>query len=178
MPRQRRRAPPRKQAPLGFYDLSTRLLPGGTELQALGTGFSLDRERGLGYVAGYSYATSISNANTLLDASSQQPWIIADSTTGHLRSLNAPQLFREFQTEMEEVFTADKTQGNISLPEFQKGDAWKRVTGLTKNTPLTGPFEPLSNRYVKLKDGVFLHHRMTHYPLSPPVSKYPQYRIT
>ena len=147
-------------------------------MEALAAGLSLERERGLGYVAGYSYATAISNTNILLDASSQQPWIIADSMTGQLRSLNAPQLFREFQTEMEEVFTADKTQGNITLPESQKGDAWKRVAGVARNTPLTGPFKPLNHRYVKLKDGVFLHHRMSHYPLSPPVSKYPQYRIT
>jgi hypothetical protein len=146
-------------------------------MDALGNGFALERERGIGYGAGYTTAAALANRNILLDATKQQPWIIAEMETGLLRSQNTPQLFAEFQTEMEELFTEDKTKGNITQAEFARGDAWKRVTGVTKNTPLTGPFEPLSNRYVKLKDGLLLHHRMTAYVM-PPLLVHPQHRIT
>ena len=104
-------------------------------MEAVATGFSLERERGLGYTAGYSYATALANRNILTDATTQQAWVIADSATGLLRSQNTVQLFNEFKSEMEEIFTADKTQGNITAQEFGRGDAWKRVTGLSKNTP-------------------------------------------
>ena len=173
---QRRKARTNKNKPVGPFDLSTRKLPGGTEMEALATGIALERERGLSYQAGYGYAATLANRSTLKDANKQQPWFIADASTGLLRSLNTPQLFTEFTDEIEEIFT-DKAAGkNITLTEFSKGDAWKRVTGMTKNTPLTGPFEPLENRYVKLKDGVFMHHRMTAYPMPPPKIP-PQHRI-
>jgi hypothetical protein len=144
-------------------------------MEALATGFSLERERGLGYTAGYSYATALANRNILSDATTQQAWVIADSATGLLRSQNTVQLFNEFKSEMEEIFTTDKTQGNITPQDFGRGDAWKRVTGMSKNTPLTGPFEPLTNRYVKLRDGLFLHHRMTGY-VHRPLTTYLQYK--
>ena len=177
MPRQRRRATPRKQAPLGFYDLSTRLLPGGTELQALGTGFSLERANLVGYSAGYNYAATVANQNILNDATKQQPFILADVKTGILRSQNAPQLFTEFRQEMVETFTR-AGESDITSDEFSKGDAWRRATGATRNAPLTGPFSAMGEHYVKLKDGVFLHHRHERnvYPPSPQ-KVHPQLRI-
>ena len=138
MPRQRRRAPPRKQAPLGFYDLSTRLLPGGTELQALGTGFSnfsLERANLVGYSAGYNYAATIANQNILKDATKQQSYIIADVKTGILRSQNAPQLFASFRKEMVETFTR-QGESDITSDEFSKGDAWRRATERTPHGSL------------------------------------------
>jgi hypothetical protein len=63
---------------LGPYDLSTRKLPGGSEMEALGTGFALERERVKGYGAGYIYAAGIANQNILKDATQKQPYIIAE----------------------------------------------------------------------------------------------------
>ena len=177
MPRQRRRTPPRKQALLGFYDLSTRLLPGGTELQALGTGFSLERANLVGYSAGYNYAATVSNQNILNDATKQHPFILADVKTGILRSQNAPQLFTEFRQEMVETFTR-QGDSDITPDEFSRGDAWRRAIGAARNAPLTGPFSAVGVGYVKIKDGVFLHHRHERnvYPPSPQ-KVHPQLRI-
>ena len=114
--------PPRRRQskPVGPFDLRTRKLPGGTELEAVTTGIALERSRGIGYMAGYGYAATLANRNTLNDATTQQPWFVADSATGLLRSQNAPQLFKEFQTEMEEIFT-DKAKGkNITADKFSR----------------------------------------------------------
>ena len=173
MPRSTRR---KLSKPVGPFDLSKRRLPGGTEMEALATGIALERERGLSYQAGYGYAATLANRSTLKDVNKHASWFIADASTGLLRNLNTPQLFTEFQDEMEEIFTNKSASRNITVQEFSKGDAWKRVTGMTKNTPLTGPFEPLEKRYVKIKDGVFMHHRMTAYPMPPPKIP-PQHRI-
>ena len=59
-------------------------------MEALATGFALERERGIGYGAGYTMAAALANRNTLLDATNQQPWVLAESETGLMRSLNAP----------------------------------------------------------------------------------------
>ena len=170
--------PPRRRQskPVGPFDLRTRKLPGGTEMEAVATGIALERSRGIGYMAGYGYAATLANRNTLNDATTQQPWVVAESATGLLRSQNAPQLFKEFQTEMEEIFT-DKAKGkNITADKFSKGHAWNQVLGLAKNTPLTGPLEDVGQHYVKLKDGVFLHHRMSSYAMAP-LKIHPQHRI-
>ena len=178
MPPRMRKARRKRKAPVGPFDLRTRKLPGGTEMEALATGFALERERGIGYGAGYTMAAALANRNTLLDATNQQPWVLAESETGLMRSLNAPQLFTEYQDEMEEIFTDKALKGkNITADKFSRGDAWKRVLGLEKNTSLTGPLEDVGKHYVKLKDGVFLHHRMTTYAM-PPLVVHPQHRIT
>ena len=97
MPRQRRRTPPRKQALLGFYDLSTRLLPGGTELQALAAGFSLMQ----GYERGYSSAAAESNQLLLKDT--KNAYLVADlnDPRGRLaRAVTQPDLFKEYAAEL------------------------------------------------------------------------------
>ena len=177
MPRQRRRATPRKQAPLGFYDLSTRKLPGGTEIEALGTGFARAREKLLGYSAGYAYAATVANENILKDATKQQSFVIADVKTGILRSQNAPQLFTEFRQEMIETFTRIG-ESDITADEFARGHAWNHAIGAARNAPLRGPLSAVGQNYVKIKDGVFLHHRSERsvYPTSPQ-KVHPHFRI-
>ena len=111
MPRTTRR---KLSKAVGPFDLSTRKLPGGTEMEALATGIALELERGLGYQSGYKTAAKLANLNNLADASPQQPWIVADVKTGLLRSHNAPQLFTTYPREMVEIFTdPDKHDGNI-----------------------------------------------------------------
>ena len=83
MLRQRRRATPRKQALLGFYDLSTRKLPGGTELEALAAGFSLMG----GYEKGYSSAATESNLRLLKDT--KNAFLVADLNDPHGRLARA-----------------------------------------------------------------------------------------
>ena len=130
-------------------------LPGGTEMDALGTGFSLQHARG----EGYATATTLANKNTLADATRQQPWVVGDAKTGLLRSQNAPQLFAAFPDEMREIFTHDEAPGIISAHEFARGKAWRKVLSIDKNQPLTGSFGDVGKHYVKLREGVFLTHR-------------------
>ena len=171
--------PPRRRQSkaVGPFDLRTRKLPGGTETEAIATGIILAQTNLRGYSAGYNYAATVANQNILNDATKQQPFIIADVKTGILRSQNAPQLFTEFRQEMVETFTR-AGESDITSDEFSKGDAWRRATGATRNAPLTGPFSAMGEHYVKLKDGVFLHHRHEKniYPPSPQKA-HPQFRI-
>ena len=61
MPQRQRR--PTKNTQLGPYDLSTRRLPGGTEIEALGAGYA----RMLAYGNGYSSAATEDNQRLLKD---------------------------------------------------------------------------------------------------------------
>ncbi len=128
-------------------------------MEALATGFALERERGIGYGA----AARLANQNILGDATSQQPWVIADAKTGLLRSHNAPQLFEAYPTEMREIFTEQGARSNITSSEFARGHAWRREHDLDSNKPLTGPLVDLGKHYVRLREGVFLHHRLEYY---------------
>ena len=159
----RRKTRTKKNAPVGPFDLSKRLLPGSSELDALTTGYSLERERGIGY----GMAARLANQNILSDATSQQPWIVADAKTGLLRSHNAPQLFDVYPTEMREIFTEEGGRSNITSGEFARGHAWRRAHDLDANKPLTGPLADLGKHYVRLRTDVFLHHRLQHYPTAP-----------
>ena len=156
--------PPRRQQskPVGPFDLRTRKLPGGTEMEAIATGIILGRARG----EGYGMAAKLANRNTVADATKQQPWFIGDVKTGLLRSQNAPQLFATFP-EMEEIFTHDNSPGNITAQEFARGNAWKKVLDIAKNQPLTGSFADLGKHYVSLREGVFLTHRLEYNDIAP-----------
>lgn len=156
----RRKQQKKVMAPYSFT------LPGGSEFEALGTGYAFLREanaRNRGYIE----AALIANHNVLSDASSQQPWIIADVKTGILRSMNGPQLFKAYGMEMEELFTDENAGRNISQQEFSRGRAWREAVDLANNKPLTGSFDELGSRYMKLKEGVFLHHRTKYQPQPP-----------
>ena len=154
------RAPP----PLGPYDLSTVRLPGGTELEALGAGFSRENTKMESYTAGrrdgriigYQKAANIVNTQTLNDG--HAAWIIADSKTGLLRAQTSQQLFEgPYGTEMVEQFSDDGSQ--ITPTEFARGHAWKRALGISRNQPLTGLLKNIGQDYVRLNDTVYLHHR-------------------
>jgi hypothetical protein len=150
----------KSKAPVGPFDLRTRKLPGGTEMEAIASGIALERERGIGFGAGYTKAAALANRNIISDATTQQPWIVGDAATGLLRSHNAPQLFDAFRNEMEEIFTHELNPSNITPQEFARGHAWKKVLNIENNEPLTGSFEDLGKHYVTLKRGVFLTHRL------------------
>ena len=148
---------PRRQRKNASLPLPYRFsLPGGSELDALGTGFSLQRARG----EGYATAAKLANQNVVADATKQQPWVLGDKKTGLLRALNAPQLFAAFPNEMVEVFTHENTPDNITPHEFARGHAWRKVLDIDKNQPLTGSFEDLGKYYVKLREDTFLSHRL------------------
>ena len=131
--------------PVGPYDLSTTRLPGGSELDALGAGFSQKRAKLGSYTAGrrdgcilgYQKVATIVNRNVLADG--HAAWILADSRTGLLRAQTASQLFEgEVKTEMVEQFSDGI---NITPTEFSRGHAWKKALGHSKNQPLTGPLK-------------------------------------
>ena len=139
-----------------MYDLRTIQLPGGTELDALADGFSRLRAK----KEGYNKAARLANTNTLLDATIQQPWILADEKTGLLRSQNAPQLFAgPYKDDMETIFTSPTANVKITAKQFSQGHAWKRELNITRNAPLTGPLSDIGQLYVRLGDDVLLHHR-------------------
>ena len=143
-----------------MYDLSTIRLPGGTELDALADGFSRLRVKKEGHHEGYNKAARLANTNTLLDATAQQPWILADTKTGLLRSQNAPQLFAgPYKADMEAIFTPTRAPTAITQEQFSKGHAWKRELNIARNVPLTGPLSDIGQLYVRLGDDVLLHHR-------------------
>ena len=155
MPRRQRQA-----KPVGPFDLSTIQLPYGSELDALSSGFARERAGRQGYRQGYTNAATLANANTLLDATTQQPWILADTKTGLLRSQNAPQLFAgPYKDDMETIFTSPGATNTITAEQFTKGNAWKSQFKLSKNTPLTGPLADIGHQYVRLSGDVLLHHR-------------------
>ena len=136
-------------------------LPGGTELEALGLGFTQEKTREAlrsGYRRGYTVAATKANTHVLTD--DHAAWVLADSKTGLLRAQTAQQLFEgPYGAEMAETFTPENANHNIGPTNFAKGHAWKRELGLQKNKPLTGPLKDLGKHYVKLSDTVFLHHR-------------------
>ena len=148
-----------------MYDLRTIQLPGGTELDALADGFARLRSK----KEGYNEAARLANTNTLLDATVQQPWIIADKKTGLLRSQNAPQLFAgPYKAEMEKIFTPAGDSDPITANQFSKGHAWKRELNIDRNVPLTGPLSDIGQLYVRLGDDVLLHHRSMNAPIASP----------
>ena len=149
--------------PLGPYDLSTVRLPGGTELEALGAGFSRDMAMQEGYTSGWrngrkiGYQKAATIANTHVLADTHAAWILADSKTGLLRAQTAQQLFEgPYGTEMVEQFS-DGSQ--ITPTEFARGHAWKKALGVPKHQPLTGLLKNIGKDYVRLNDTVYLHHR-------------------
>ena len=154
----------RAPAPLGPYDLSTVKLLGGTEFDALGTGFSRENVKMDGYIPGrrdggkigYQKAATIANTHVLADT--HAAWILADSRTGLLRAQTAQQLFEgPYSTEMVEQFSNDGV--DITPTEFARGHAWKKALGVPKHQPLTGLLKNIGKDYVRLNDNVYLHHR-------------------
>ena len=151
-------------APLGHYDLSTIRLPFGSELEALGAGFSREIATNEGYTSGwrdgrkigYQKAATIVNTHVLADT--HAAWILADSKTGLLRAQTAQQLFEgPYGTEMVEQFSNDGV--DITPTEFARGHAWKKALGVPKHQPLTGLLRNIGKDYVRLNDTVYLHHR-------------------
>ncbi len=110
---------------VGPYDLSTMKLPGGTEAEALGVGFTQQNTRDAirsGYRLGYVKAATKANTHVLADG--HAAWILADSRTGLLRAQTAAQLFEgPYATEMFETFTPENETQNIGPTTFAKGHA-------------------------------------------------------
>ena len=87
----------RKPPPAGFYDLSTIKLPGGSEMDALGTGFARMQRTTApdpalllqSYKDGYVDAATIANHNLVMDTGSAL--LIADGKQGGiLRAMSIP----------------------------------------------------------------------------------------
>ena len=157
--------------PLGPYDLSTVKLPFGTELDALGAGFSRERAklggqtagRRDGRIIGHQKVATIVNRNVLADG--HAAWILADARTGLLRAQTAQQLFEgDVKTEMVEQFSSDGSE--ITPAEFARGHAWKKALGVPKHQPLTGLLKNIGKDYVRLNDNVYLHHRSEALPVA------------
>ena len=168
MPRQRRRATPRKQAPLGPYDLSTRLLPGGTEIQALAAGYAAlalsdsqeaayparerAREQKVGYNLGYVEAASFANGRLIRDTASS--YLVSDITKPHggiLRGVGLGDVLKEYGADIS--FALKK-----SLP---KTDSTQRkmlesAMGLQRGQSVADGL-PAQFKFV-VKDGLIITH--------------------
>ena len=114
--------------PVGPYDLTTTRLPFGTELEALGEGFSRERSMKGGYTAGkrdgriIGYTKAATRANTHVLADTHAAWILADSWTGLLRAQTAAQLFEgESKTEMFQHFNEEGPGGTVTPTAFSLG---------------------------------------------------------
>ena len=149
---------------VGPYDLSTVRLPGGSELEALGAGFSREMAKQGGYIAGrrdgrilgHQQVANLVNTQVLNDG--HAAWVLADSKTGLLRAQTSQQLFEgPYGTEMVEQFSTDGVE--ITPNEFSRGHAWKKALGHSKQQPLTGLLKNIGKDYVRLNDNVYLHHR-------------------
>ena len=146
-------------------------LPGGSEFDALTTGFA--RAAGEARIqrlkaetntllhraahTGYTEAATKANLQLINDHAKSNGWMLADTKSGLVRSITAKTLFEQFGTEVTENFAK---QGEILTAEtFGKGHAWKRVVRPEyKSEPLSGPFEKVFEQTVKLRDGLYLAH--------------------
>ena len=86
-------------APLALpYNFS---LPGGSEMDALGTGFTLERARDEGHERGYSSAATESNQRLLKDT--QNAYLVADLNDPHgrlARAMTQPDIFKRYRAEL------------------------------------------------------------------------------
>ena len=144
--------------------MSTVRLPGGSELDALGAGFSREIAMNEGYTAGrrdgrkIGHQTVATIVNTQVLNDGHAAWILADSKTGLLRAQTSQQLFEgPYGTEMVEQFSNDGV--DITPAEFARGHAWKKALDVPKHQPLTGLLKNIGRDYVRLNDNVYLHHR-------------------
>ena len=146
-------------------------LPGGSEFDALTTGFA--RAAGEARIqrlkaetntllhraahTGYAEAARKANLQLINDHAKSNGWMLADTKSGLVRSITAKTLFEQFGAEVNENFAK---QGEVLTAEtFGKGHAWKRVVQPEyKSEPLSGPFEKVFEQTVKLRDGLYLAH--------------------
>ena len=86
-------------APLALpYNFS---LPGGSEMDALGTGFTLERARDEGHERGYSSAATESNQRLLKDT--QNAYLVADLNDPHgrlARAMTQPDLYAQYKADL------------------------------------------------------------------------------
>jgi hypothetical protein len=119
MPQRRRTTPrARKTTPLGPYDLSTRKLPGGTEIQALAAGYASlalrdsqeagyparerAKEQKVGYDQGYVEAAGVANNRIIRDTNSA--YLLTDVTKPHggiFRAVELNAVMREYTADIE-----------------------------------------------------------------------------
>jgi hypothetical protein len=146
-------------------------LPGGSEFDALTTGFA--RAAGEARIrrlkaetntllhraahTGYAEAARKANLQLINDHAKSNGWMLADTKSGLVRSVTSKSLFDELGAEVNENFAK---QGEVLTAEtFGKGHAWKRVVRPEyKSEPLSGPFEKVFEQTVKLRDGLYLAH--------------------
>jgi len=106
----------RKQAkPVGPFDLTRRLLPGGTEMEALAAGYALERERKKGYEWGYTTAATEGNTRLLRDT--ENAYLVTDLRDPHgrlARAMTKKALFNQYGKDLTEVLGAGTYEGKLS----------------------------------------------------------------
>ena len=121
---QRRKARTNNNKPVGPFDLSTRKLPGGTEMEALAAGYATlmlparerAREQKAGYDLGYVEAAGVANDRMIRDTSSA--YLLADITKPHggiFRGITLKDVLTEYRADIEAsvghaIPTTDSTQ--------------------------------------------------------------------
>jgi hypothetical protein len=168
MPGQRRRAPPRKQAPLGLYDLSTRLLPGGMEIQALAAGYAAlalsdsqeaayparerAREQKVGYNLGYVEAASFANGRMIRDTAAS--YIVLDITKPHggiMRGVGLGDVLKEYGADIS--FSLKKALPKTESTQRKMLDS---AMGLSRGHSVADGL-PAQYKFV-VKDGLIITH--------------------
>ena len=149
MPRNTRR---KVSKAVGPFDLSTRKLPGGTELEALETGYVRARERKAGYDLGYVEAVGVANDRMIRDTRSA--YLLADITKPHgaiFRGVSLKDVLTEYKADIEAsvghaIPTTDSTQRKMMDKAMGVSRGQKTSEGL-----------PAEFRFV-IKPGVSITH--------------------
>ena len=104
------RKPRQRKPPPGPYDLSTIKLPGGSEMDALGTGFATQRSRMQGYRQGQIETEARANIATVTYTQSALGVIDPNKHGGLLLPMSAPRFRTDYA---EELKAYDKEHGKV-----------------------------------------------------------------
>ena len=166
MPQRQRR--PTKNTQLGPYDLSTRKLPGGTEIAALAAGYASQalmdsqeagypareraKEHKVGYERGYVEAAGVANGRMIRDTKSA--YLLADTNKPHggiLRGMELKQVFDEYGTDI-----SRSLQKALPKTDSTKRKMLEGAMGLQRGQSVTDGL-PAQYRFV-VKDGLVITH--------------------
>jgi hypothetical protein len=105
----------RKPPPAGFYDLSTIKLPGGSEMDALGTGFATQRSRMQGYRQGQIETEARANIATVTYTQSALGVIDPNKHGGLLLPMSAARFRTDYADELKAYDTDNGKVGDDRL---------------------------------------------------------------
>ena len=127
------RKPRQRKPPPGPYDLSTIKLPGGSEMDALATGFATERSRMLGYRQGRVETEARANIATVTYTSTALGVFNPDKNGGLLIPMTVGQFRTEFDDELKAWDNDNGKRGDDKLHEPIKSKTGT-AQGITNDT--------------------------------------------